>query len=328
MPQNFGALPDGRQATLYTISADGITAKVCDFGASLVQLWIPNLEGIAEDVVLGFDDVSGYANGFSCMVATIGRNTNRIKNARFTLEGEVHRVPNNFGPHNLHSGPDFFQTRLWKAESVTDNSVTFFLHSPHGDQGFPGNADIRVRYTLENCALTIAYEAVSDAKTVFNMTNHSYFNLAGHNKPKLAMEQVLTMPAEFYTATDWMGFPTGELKSVAGTPMDFRTSKPLKQDIRGFFKGYDHNFVVKGDPCAVLYDPHSGRTMTVSTDCPGLQVYTGGGFRNPGKGGASYGKHCAVCLESQFFPDAVNHPQWPQPFFTHYKSQTTYRFTW
>jgi aldose 1-epimerase len=109
--------------------------------------------------------------------------------------------------------------------------------------------------------------------------------------------------------------------------MDFRTPKALKQDIRGFFKGYDHNFVVNADPCAVLHDPHSGRTMAVSTDCPGLQLYTGG-VRGPGKGGASYGKHCAVCLESQYFPDAVNHPQWPQPFFTHYKSQTTYRFTW
>jgi aldose 1-epimerase len=159
------------------------------------------------------------------------------------------------------------------------------------------------------------------------MTNHSYFNLAGHNRPELAMEQVLTIPSESYTATDWMGFPTGELKSVEGTPMDFRTPKAIKQDIRGFFKGYDHNFVVNADPCAVLHDPHSGRTMAVSTDCPGLQLYTGG-VRGPGKGGASYGKHCAVCLESQYFPDAVNHPQWPQPFFTHYKSQTTYRFTW
>ncbi len=328
MPQNFGALPGGRQATLYTITADGITARVSDFGASLIQLWVPDKNGHTDDVVLGFDDVSGYTNGFACVGATIGRCANRIKNARFTMDGEIHRVTPLFGPHALHSGPDYFHTRLWQAEQVTENAVTFFLHSPHGDQGFPGNADIQVRYSLENAALTISYEAVSDAKTVFNMTNHSYFNLAGHDHAERAMEQILTMPAEFYTATDWMGFPTGKLKSVAGTPMDFRTPKALNRDVRGLFKGYDHNFVLQGDPCAVLHDPHSGRTMSVTTDCPGLQVYTGGGFRNPGKGGVLYGKSCAVCLESQFFPDAVNHPQWPQPFFTHYKSQTTYRFTW
>lgn len=327
MPQNFGTLPDGRQATLYTICADGITAKVCDFGASLIQLWVPDRNGTAEDVVLGFENVGGYSDGFACVGGTIGRNANRIKNARFTMDGNVHRVTALFGPHALHSGPNYFHTRFWTAESLTDDSVTFFLHSPHGDQGFPGNADIRVRYTLENSALTITYEAVSDARTVFNMTNHSYFNLAGHNRPELAMEQILTMPAESYTATDWMGFPTGELKSVAGTPMDFRTPKPLKQDIRGFFKVYDHNFVLKGDPCAVLHDPSSGRTMSVTTDCPGMQLYTGG-VRGSGKGGAAYGKGSAVCLETQYFPDAVNHPQWVQPFFIHYKSQTTYRFTW
>lgn len=186
-----------------------------------------------------------------------------------------------------------------------------------------------MRYTLDTApCLTISYEALSDQKTVFNMTNHSYFNLAGHHRPELAMAQLLTMPAEKYTVTDWAGFPTGELRSVDATPLDFRTPKALGQDIRGFFRGYDHNYQVKGDPCAVLYDPVSGRSMSVSTDCPGLQLYTEGSFRTPGKGGIRYSKRCGVCLETQFFPDAVNQPQWQQPFFNAYKSKTSYRFHW
>jgi aldose 1-epimerase len=176
--------------------------------------------------------------------------------------------------------------------------------------------------------LTIRYEGHCDRVTVFNMTNHSHFNLAGHDHPERAMKQILTMPARHYTVTDLWGFPTGELRSVEGTPMDFRTPKALSKSIRGLFRGYDHTFEVFCQPCAVLCDPISGRTMSVTTDCPGVQIYTGGGSREPCKDGIRYGKRAGVCFETQFYPDAVNHPQWKQPFTKEYHSETTFRFGW
>lgn len=328
MAEIFGNLPDGQVAYRYTISCGGLTAAVTNYGAALVSLLVPDRDGKVADVVLGCDDVSGY-NNFSYLGATVGRNANRIKNARFELEGETWSLPSFMGPHNLHSGPDAFHRRLWTLERLTENSVTFFLNSPHLDQGFPGNAPIRVSYTLENpSSLKISYDASCDRLSVFNMTNHSYFNLAGHERWELARKQILTIPSERYTVCDWMNIPTGELRSVAGTALDFRTPKAVGKSIRGFFRGYDHNFEVLENPCAVLHDPGSGRTMSVSTDCPGLQVYTPGGLRVVGKGGVHYGKYPAVCLETQFFPDAVNHPQWAQPFTRDYHSQTVFSFSW
>ena len=328
MAEIFGNLPDGTEAYLYTISCGELVAKVTNYGAALVSLLVPDRNGKTADVVLGCDDVSGYDN-FSYLGATVGRNANRIKNACFVLEGQTWRLPSFMGPHNLHSGPDSFHRRLWSAEQVTPSSVTFLLHSPHLDQGFPGEAQIRVTYTLEYpSSLTISYDASCDRVSVFNMTNHSYFNLAGHDCSDMALKQTLMLPSRSYTVSDWMNIPTGELRSVEGTPMDFRVPKAIGRDIRGFFRGYDHNFEVFCNPCAVLHDPSSGRTMSVSTDCPGLQVYTPGGVRSLGKGGIRYGKYPAVCLETQFFPDAVNRPQWVQPFFKDYHSQTTFQFTW
>lgn len=328
MAEFFGNLPEGGEACLYTISCGKLCAKVTNYGAALVSLLIPDRNGNVADVVLGCDDVSGYA-GFSFLGATVGRNANRIQNGRFQVDGETWSLPTFFGPHNLHSGPDFFHRRLWTAERVTENSVTFLLNSPHLDQGFPGNAQIRVTYTLEYpSSLTISYDASCDRVSVFNMTNHSFFNLAGHDQSDLAMKQTLMIPSQRYTVCNRMNVPTGELRCVAGTPMDFREPKAIGRDIRGFFRGYDHNYEVTENPCAVLHDPNSGRTMTVSTDCPGLQIYTPGGVRGPGKGGVSYGKHPAVCLETQFFPDAVNHPEWAQPFTKDYHSQTTFQFSW
>ena len=328
-PQNFGILPDGRSARLYTISCGGITAQISDYGATLVRLLVPDKNGNTADVVLGYDDVTGYANGHSYFGATVGRNANRIKNACFVLDNKTWTLPANMGPHSLHSGADGFHKRLWEVERVSDTSITLLLHSPHGDQGFPGNAHIRVTYTLEYpSSLTIRYDGSCDRRTVFNMTNHSYFNLAGHDHPERAMEQILTMPARHYVVCDWLGFPTGELRNVEGTPMDFRTPMALGKRIRGFFRGYDHTFEVFCAPCAVLHDPHSGRTMSVTTDCPGVQLYTNGGSREPCKDGICYGKRAAVCFETQFYPDSVNHPEWLQPFTSDYHSATTFQFSW
>ena len=337
MTKEFGQLPSGEKATLYTLTLGQLTAQVTDYGATLVSLLVPDKDGTIADVVLGYDDVMGYHKGWAFLGATVGRNANRIKGGRFKLGRKTIRLMPFDRGNNLHSGFDFLHRRLWQPEQVSETSITFRLDSPHKDQGFPGNAVIRVTYTLEHPAkLRISFDAVSDADTVFNFTNHSYFNLAGHNEPEKAMEQILTMPARFFLPCDKKGIPTGELRDVTGTPMDFRMGKALGRDIDADYEplqlqhGYDHCFQVMGEPCAVLRDPASGRTMRVTTDCPGVQLYTGGAPNAIGKGGITYGSRSAVCLETQFFPDAVNHPEWKQPFTkanTPYHSETSFDFS-
>jgi len=331
----FGKLPDGQTATLYTLSAGSLTAKVTDLGATLVSLMVPDKAGNLADVVLGHDDVNIYATGGGFAGATVGRNANRVKGAGFMMNGKKVQMHDNENGNNLHSGPNTWRARVWKVENQTDNAITFYLFSPDGDQGFPGNADVRVTYTLEENALRISYDAVYDQDTVFNLTNHSYFNLAGQEHQELAMNQTLMMPARFFNPDDAQNIPTGELRSVEGTPMDFRTPKALGRDIKEDYEplklqfGYDHNFEVWCNPCAVLHDPISGRTMEVHTDCPGIQVYTANFLADPGKDGVVYQIRCGVALETQFYPDSVNHPDWPQPFVKageKYHSETTFKF--
>lgn len=334
----FGTMPSGRQSSLYTISCGGVTASVTDCGAALMGLTVPGPAGSADDVVLGYDCAEDCLKGSAFIGATVGRNANRLKGSAFSIGGRVYPMVPNEGRNNLHSGPDCFHLRLWEVASYLEDSVTFSLHSPSGDQGFPGNADIRVTYRLDaQGGLHILYDAVCDQDAVFNLTNHSYFNLAGHDHPERAMEQLLTLPARFFTPADSESIPTGEMRPVAGTPMDFRVPKPIGQDIDKDYDaltlqhGYDHNFEVFCNPCAVLQDPGSGRTMTVSTDCPGLQFYAGNFLSEHGKGGVFYGKHGGVALETQFFPDALHHPQWKQPVVKAgqpYHSETVYRFFW
>ena len=306
MKEFFGTLPDGRQAHLYTISCGGLTAAVTDYGASLVRLLVPDAAGNTADVVLGYDDANGYrtANG-AALGATVGRSANRLKGSCFQLNGRDCRLTPNEGENNLHSGPDFYFQRLWDCIRHDADAVTFRLHSPHGDQGYPGNAIIDVTYSLDHAAgLHIVYDAVSDQDTVFNLTNHSYFNLAGHEKTDTAMEQLLTIPGRFFNPDDAQNIPTGELRSVAGTPMDFRTSKAISRDIGMDYEplhlqgGFDHNWEVFCDPCAILTDPVSGRTMAVYTDCPGIQFYAGNFLNEDGKDGIHYGKRSGVALET------------------------------
>lgn len=338
MKEHFGTLPDGRQAHLYTIACGGLTAAVTDYGAALVRLLVPDASGKTADVVLGYDSANGYRTGNgACLGATVGRNANRLKDSCFELNGRTWQLSPNEGANNLHSGPDFFHLRLWNTLSHTDNAVTFGLQSPHGDQGFPGNAVIHVTYKLDHDGgLHIIYDAVSDRDTVFNLTNHSYFNLAGHDKPDAAMDQVLSLPGRFFNPDDAQNIPTGELRSVAGTPMDFRSPKAIGRDITMDYEplklqgGFDHNWEVFCSPCATLHDPNSGRTMAVSTDCPGIQFYAGNFLDETGKGGIHYGKRSGVALETQYYPDALHHPDWPQPVTRageKYHSETIYRFS-
>ena len=331
----FGKTPQGEDAFLYTISCGQLQAEISDFGATLVKLFVPDAEGNIADVVLGFDSPADYAASDTYFGATVGRNANRIKNACFILNNKTYSLSANDGTNSLHSGPDGFERRLWNVVKHTDDSIILSLHSPHGDQGFPGNADISVSYILENDGLRIVYDATADRDTVFNLTNHSYFNLAGHDKPKKAMDQVLSMPARFFTPADAESIPSGECRSVEGTPMDFRQPKPIGRDIGVNYEplmlqsGYDHNFEVFCNPCAYLTDPQSGRRMAVSTDCPGIQLYSANYTDKIGKGGVRYPQRSGVCLETQFFPDSVNHPEWKQPFVKagqRYHSETKYCF--
>ena len=336
MKRSFGTTPSGEAATLYTITNGRITAAVTDFGATLVSLLVPDAKGNIADVVLGCDDAASYANGTCFLGCVVGRNANRIGGGVFPLNGKTVHVPANEGANNLHSGPDFFHLRLWTVTEHTESSVTLRLSSPDGDQGFPGNATVRVTYTLEpDNSLRIAYDGICDKDTVFNLTNHSYFNLAGQENTAAAMSQELTLPARYFTVADAASIPTGEMRSVEGTPMDFRTPKAIGRDIEADYEplrlqgGYDHNFEVFCNPCATLRDPASGRTMTVSTDCCGIQFYAGNFLKDYGKGGIYYGKRSGICLETQFYPDAVNHPEWAQPITpanTRYHSETRYKF--
>lgn len=335
MKTSFGTLPSGEQASLYTISCEKLTAQISDFGATLVRLYVPDRDGNLADVVLGYDDVNEYAARSGHLGAPVGRNANRIGGASFSLNGKTVQLGVNNNKNNLHSGPNFFDQRMWQVEVYESDRIVLRLDSPDGDQGFPGNAVIRVSYILEGTSLKLCYDAVCDQDTVFNMTNHTYFNLAGHNNPVLAMEQTLMMPSEVFTVADAESIPTGELRKVNGTPFDFRTAKPIGRDIVADYEplnlqsGYDHNFDASISPCAVLRDPASGRTMEVYTDCPGVQFYSGNYLNNPGKDGVFYAKRSGICLETQFYPDSVNHPEWPQPFTpanTPYHSETEYKF--
>ena len=338
MKKAFGILPSGEETALYTISRGGLTATVTDYGAHLVSLLVPDREGNVADVVLGYDDANGYRTGNGAFLgATVGRNANRIKGSAFTVYGTPCRLTPNEGENNLHSGPNPYKDRMWQVLRHEKDTIVLGLYSPHGDQGFPGNAQIRLTYRLDSTGgLHIVYDAVSDRDTVFNFTNHSYFNLAGQDQVDKAMDQILCIPGRWFNPDDAQNIPTGEQRSVAGTPMDFRTPKAIGRDIGADYEplhlqgGYDHNWEVFCNPCATLTDPVSGRTMAVYTDCPGIQLYAGNFLDETGKGGIHYGKRSGVALETQFAPDSVNRPQWPQPFVkagVPYHSETIYRFS-
>lgn len=337
MKKPFGTLPTGEAASLYTISCGKLTATLTDFGACLVSLWVPDKDGNLADVVLGYDDVTGYVNGQAFFGAPVGRNANRIKGASFSIGDKVYTLPANENGNSLHSGPDFFNKRLWEVLSADERSITFRLLSPDGDQGYPGNADIRVTYTMEADGLYISYDAVCDRDTVFNLTNHSFFNLAGHDQPEKAFLQTLCIPGRFFTPADAESIPTGEERSVEGTPMDFRIPKTIAQDADADYEplhlqcGYDHNFEVFCNPCAILRDPESGRTLSVCTDLPGIQFYAANYTDEIGKGGVVLKPHCGIALETQCFPDAIHHPEWKQPVCKageKYHTETRYLLSW
>lgn len=337
--RGFGTTHSGKAATLYTMRNNaGFELSVTDFGATLVSLRVPK-DGALVDVVLGYDDVSGYedADGYT-IGATVGRSANRIGGAAFALGGKMYHLTKNDGDNNLHSGLDFYHKRLWQVAEAEERAVTFALHSPDGDQGYPAALDIRVTYTLLTDGVAIDYAATPDGDTIVNLTNHSYFNLNGHDSGDI-LGHLLQMNAATFTPADAASIPTGEIRPVDGTPMDFRTAKPLGRDIDADYEplvlgnGYDHNWCLDGDgfrQFATLTGDKTGLTMAMYTDLPGVQVYSGNFLmEEPGKNGAVYRRRQGVCFEIQHYPDAIHHANFPSPICpanqTHH-SRTEYRF--
>ena len=339
----FGKSKEGKDITLYTITnAAGMQADVTDLGAILVNLFVPGKDGKKDDVVLGFATGEEYYDNASFFGATIGPSANRIGNAKFTIEGREYQLAVNDGPNNLHS--DFekgYHKRMWDAE-ILENGVRFSLEAPDGDMGFPGNLKISVTYTLtEDNAISLKYHGTTDRAALLNMTNHSYFNLAGHKAGNIE-DHVLTIHASCYTPVVPGANPTGEIAPVAGTPMDFTKAKRIGDEILADFeqlkrtKGYDHNWVVDGADgtlreIAVVSEPTTGRVMTVLTDLPGVQFYAGNCITPvAGKDGAQYEVRSGLCLETQCYPDSINKANFPSVVYTPekaYDTETVYRFS-
>ena len=339
---SFGKTKDGKEAKLYTITnGKGAKASITDFGATLVKLFIPDDKGEVKDVVLGFDSAADYENCTSYIGATIGPNSNRIGNSRFSIDGIEYRLADNDGGNNLHSDDDLgFHKQLFDAE-VLEKGVKFTISIADMVMGFPGNKTASVTYTLsDENELKLEYEGISDKKTIFNMTNHSYFNLAGHTAgAQGVLDTELMIKAGRYTEIVPGAIPTGKLPEVLGTPMDFRNPKKIGKEIDADFEqmkmvhGYDHNFAIDdydGTLKLVASASCDGRTMEVYTDLPGIQFYSGNGLSPyDGKEGAKYGNRGGFCLETQYFPDSVNQPSFESPVKVageKYHTVTMYKF--
>lgn len=339
----FGKSATGLEASLYTLeNANRTVVKVTDYGATLVSILFADKEGKEKDLILGYDDVSGYESHTCYFGATIGRNGNRIANGRFTINGKEYQLDQNENENNLHSGQNGFDGVLWEVKERKEDSITFYHYSPKEEQGFPGNMEITVTFTIdEEDTLHLVYDAKADEDTVMNFTNHSYYNLGGHDSGTV-YEQLLEIMADKYNPViDSKSIPTGENAAVEGTPMDFTQPKKIGQDIEAdfeqlkFTKGFDHNYVLSEKPgemklAAKAFCPESGIHMDAYTDCCAIQFYAGNFIgEQTGKGGVSYGDRHGFCLESQFCPNAVNEENFVSPVVkanTPYHSETKYHF--
>ena len=339
----FGTTKDGQQVKKYILeNGKGMKAVVLNLGAGLAELWVPDQDGALRDVVWGYEKAEDYEVNGPDFGAIVGRNANRIGGAVITIAGKDYTLAKNNGENNLHSGPDMYFTRRWKGIVADDNKVEFSLHSPDGDQGYPGNADITVSYTLtDDGELQIVYQGKADQDTIFNLTNHSYFNLDGQESDSV-LEQKVWLDADAFTPGDAGLIPTGEIRDVTGTPMDFRTEHMIGERIDADYEplkqagGYDHNYVLKNEGkyalCGKLISQKSGICMEVSTDLPGIQLYSANFLENEkgGKEGRTYGRRSAICFESQYFPDACHHENFQSPIVKAgevYRTKTGYRFS-
>ena len=344
----FGKTPDGQQVDLYVLTnKSGAEAAITTFGGTVVSLKVPDRSGKLGDVVLGFDSVEGYVSGASYFGATIGRYGNRIGHAQFSLDGKTYTLAKNNGENSLHGGIKGFNKVVWTAKELPakgGQSLELSYLSKDGEEGFPGNLKVTVIYTLTDTnELRIVYSATTDKKTVVNLTNHSYFNLAGPGSGDILGHQLM-IPADKFTPVDAGLIPTGELRDVQGTPFDFRKSTAIGARIEQADEqvklggGYDHNFVLRRSAgnatslAARVVESSTGRVMEVWTTEPGIQFYTGNFLDGTvhGKDGIAYARRSAFCLETQHYPDSPNQPKFPPVVLNpgeRYHTVTTYKFT-
>lgn len=341
-------MTDQGQATLYTMKNDGgMEVEISSFGGVIVAIRVPDRNGKFDDVVLGYDDYEGSKSRSYFLGAAVGRCGNRIGKGRFTLNGKTYQLAlNDHGKNHLHGGDAGFDVKLWDCtviENEHGQALQLSYTSPDGEEHYPGKLQVTMTYsvTADN-GLALHYEAVSDADTICNLTNHSYFNLAGHTSGDI-LSQELKIYADRFTEADAESIPTGKELDVEGTPMDFLDFHQVGERIEANYTpllyggGYDHNYVLQSQdgslaPCAEVRDPVSGRHMTCLTDSPCVQLYTGNFIdgTQKGKGGFAYQKRGGLCLETQFAPDAINHPEWKSPILRAgepYAHTTVYRFS-
>jgi aldose 1-epimerase len=340
----FGTSKEGKELTLYTIDNGSVQVDLTDLGATIVSVRMQDKNETVRDIVLGYDSPEGYYENSCFFGAVIGRSGNRIDKGRFSIGGKEYQLDINDNENNLHSGLNGFDKRQWETERISDDSVTFSLKDADMEQGYPGNFQVCVTYTLtaEN-SLILHYEGECDADTVANMTNHVYFNLGGHDSGSIEDHEMLLRCGYYTPVRDSQAIPTGEIAPVEGTPMDFRQAKPIGQDIEAdfeqlkFVQGYDHNFVIKREKGVVeqfaqVYCPKTGICMTASTDLPGVQFYAGNCITpgQTGKGGVVYGKRHGFCLESQYYPNSINQEGFASPLLKageKYDTKTVYTFS-
>ncbi len=337
----FGTLPDGQAVELLRLRHGDLSCNVITYGGALQSLVVPDRNGAPVDVLLGFDDLARYREQTCFLGALIGRFGNRIGGARFPLNGTVYELPANEGPNHLHGGPVGFDKKVWTVEAHTENALTLSLCSPDGDMGYPGELSARVTYRLTADSLELDYEAETTKDTVCNLTDHAYFNLSGHGSGPV-LDQTIQIFAEHYLPTDPGSIPTGALAPVEGTPMDLREALPIGEKIDADFEqlrlagGYDHCWVLDGEPgilrrAARAFSKRTGISMETWTTLPGVQFYAGNYLHGApvGKGGAPYDKRWGFCLETEAFPDAPNHADFPSALLRRgerYQSRTVYRF--
>ena len=325
----FGKTADGTDVYLYTLTNKrGAEVSITTYGARVVTLKVPDRNGKIGDVVLGYDNLDGYMKDTAYFGSVPGRYANRIAHGKFTLDGKTYTLPLNDGPNSLHGGTKGFDKRVWSARDVSTpaaDALELTYLSKDGEEGYPGNLTAHVTYTLtQNNELRIEYSATTDKDTVVNLTNHSYFNLAGEGNGDI-LDEIMMINADKFTPIDSTFIPTGEIQNVAGTPFDFRKPTPIGARINDdneqlkFGRGYDHNFVLNRDDkkglvlAARVYDKKTGRELEVWTTQPGVQFYSGNFLDGSihGKGGVAYGHRFGFCLETQHYPDSPNRPNFP-----------------
>jgi aldose 1-epimerase len=339
----FGKLPDGHTIDRYTLkNRNGMEVQVLTYGGIVTSIRVPDRSGKLDDVVLGYDTMEPYIRNPSYFGAIIGRYANRIANGKFTLDGMTYTLATNNRPNHLHGGTRGFDKEVWTVSSSSPGALLVLKYrSPDGEEGYPGNVDVQVSYTLtDKNELNIQYRATADKATPINLTSHSYFNLAGAGMRDV-LDHELTLYADSFTPADASLIPTGVIATVQGTPFDFRTPARIGARINDSIEqlrqasGYDHNFVVRRKnaglvPAAKVLEPTTGRVLEVSTTEPGVQLYTANTLNAVGKSGRTYGKYSAFCLETQHYPDSPNKQQFPSTILrpgVDWKSQTVYKFS-